>query len=508
MRYSRPMGRTIDTPLTILLPIQSKHLIWGIAGFGITLRIAQYLHNRSLWVDEAMLVLNLIERSFVGLLTPLDYNQGAPLGFLMVEKLIVAALGSSEYALRLFPLLCGIVSVLLFVAVAKHFVGTKALLLAAGLFAFSYKLIFYSSEVKQYSSDVAISLGLYALMFRMQEGGLTRLKTIAFGLAGAIMIWFSHPAIFILAGIGTTLMVVFFYQEEWAKLFSIAAACLFWGCSFTVFFLLSLHDLGQNTELLNYWRYAFMPLPPTSVRQLRWFDDAFFQIFRDPLGLFPASVAAVTFSIGCIAMAIERREKFFLMVAPILFTLLASGLRTYPFDGRLLLFVAPFIFLCIAEGVIRVGVLVKNKQNLLSTSIASVLLVPQLIYSSTLLMKPYFFEDVKPAIEYISKRWQNGDVLYVYHGAQPTFQFYRAKYGFSEKAYVRGEADRENLLVLENELDALKSHKRLWILFAHIDRSNGTDDVNLFQEHVGNRTLIDAFKGTDAAAYLYDKNDS
>jgi len=399
-------------------------------------------------------------------------------------------------------------SVFLFVAIAKHFVGTKALLLAAGLFAFSYKLIFYSSEVKQYSSDVAIILGLYALMFRMQDGGFTQLKAIAFGLAGAITIWFSHPAIFILAGIGTTLIMAFIYEEEWAKLFSIAAACLLWGFSFIVFFLLSLHDLGQNTDLLNYWSYAFMPLPPTSLGQLKWFDDAFFKVFRDPVGLLPASVAAVTFSIGCIAMAMERREKFFLMAVPVLFTLVASGLRAYPFGGRLLLFVTPFIFLCIADGVIRIGVLVRNKRNLLSTSLGLVLLVPQLIYSSTLLMKPYFFEDVKPAIEYISKRWQNGDVLYVYRGAQPTFQFYSSMYGFDEKPYIYGRANRQERTTLENELQGLTTYKRLWILFAHIDRSDGVDDVSLFLQHVGrNRDLIDSFKGVDAAAYLYGKTE-
>jgi len=62
--------------------------------------------------------------------------------------------------------------------------------------------------------------------------------------------------------------------------------------------------------------------------------------------------------------------------------------------------------------------------------------------------------------------------------------------------------------VFENELDALKQHKRVWMLFAHIDRSHGIDDVDLFLEHIDrNRTLTAAFKGTDGAAYLYSKND-
>jgi hypothetical protein len=487
---------------------KSQNLLWCIICFGILLRITQYLSNRSLWVDEAMLALNIIHRSLPELLSPLDYNQGAPIGFLIAQKLFVEIFGTSEYALRLLPLLCGIISLFLFVRVAKEFVEPKSLIVATGLFAISYKLIFYSSEVKQYSSDVAVALVLYSVTLYIQNAGLSAARSLVFGMIGAFGIWFSHPATFVVAGIGGTLSGSLAHNKQWSKLLLLMNAGLLWAVSFGALYLISLHSLSQNSELLNYWSYGFMPFPPKSVADLRWFDKTFFEIFKEPLGLLPASIAAVTFLIGGLSMAIEKKDKFFLLAAPIMFALLASGLQSYPFTGRLLLFAAPFIIVCIAEGVMRVGLLVRNKQNLLNAAVASVLLVPQLLYSSTILVKPYFFEDVKPAMEYISKRWQKGDILYVYHGAQPTFQFYSAKYGFSEKEYVRGEANRENLLVFENELHAFQSHKRFWVLFAHIDRSNGIDDVNLFLEHIGrNRTLTDAFKGTDAAAYLYSKPD-
>jgi len=38
------------------------------------------------WLDEAMLALNLEQRSFFGLLDPLDYNLRVPLGFLFIER--------------------------------------------------------------------------------------------------------------------------------------------------------------------------------------------------------------------------------------------------------------------------------------------------------------------------------------------------------------------------------------------------------------------------------------
>ena len=166
--------------------LRARNLIWGIVGFGITLRIVQYFHNRSLWLDEAMLALNIIDRSFAQLVMPLDYNQGAPIGFLLTEKLFVEIFGRSEYVLRLFPLLCGVISLFLFVNVARHFLELKSLVVATGIFAISYKLIFYSSDVKQYSSDVAIALALYALALHIQATGLNATKSVAFGMIGRV----------------------------------------------------------------------------------------------------------------------------------------------------------------------------------------------------------------------------------------------------------------------------------------------------------------------------------
>ena len=59
---------------------------WLIILFGTLLRLTQYLSNRSLWLDEANLALNIVNRSFLQLLKPLDNNQGAPIGFLMLER--------------------------------------------------------------------------------------------------------------------------------------------------------------------------------------------------------------------------------------------------------------------------------------------------------------------------------------------------------------------------------------------------------------------------------------
>lgn len=135
---------------------------WTIIVFGALLRLTQFLSNRSLWLDEAKLALNIVNRSFVQLCKPLDYGQGAPIGFLMLERSALHLFGSGEYALRLFPFLAGMISLLLFYQLAKQSVPTGAVPIPPGLFATSAPLIYYSSEVKQYSGDVAIALLLWS----------------------------------------------------------------------------------------------------------------------------------------------------------------------------------------------------------------------------------------------------------------------------------------------------------------------------------------------------------
>ena len=66
---------------------------WTALAIGVALRIVAYLRRSTLWVDEAALARNVVERSLHDLLTvPLDYGQAAPKGFLLLEWLVTRLL--------------------------------------------------------------------------------------------------------------------------------------------------------------------------------------------------------------------------------------------------------------------------------------------------------------------------------------------------------------------------------------------------------------------------------
>ncbi|HYV03781.1 MAG TPA: hypothetical protein VFB82_04300, partial [Blastocatellia bacterium] len=105
------MNQTLEKALNLVTP---RRLAWLIVAFAAALRAVQYFSNSALYVDEGALALNVINRGFAGFLRPLDLNQAAPPGFLALEKIAVAALGTGEYALRLFPFLFSLAAILLF----------------------------------------------------------------------------------------------------------------------------------------------------------------------------------------------------------------------------------------------------------------------------------------------------------------------------------------------------------------------------------------------------------
>ena len=91
-----------------------------ILGIGVLLRLIVYLVNRSMWLDELSLTGNIVGRPVLDFSESLTSDQLAPFGFLIIQRALVRILGDSNFAMRLVPLIAGILALYLFSLLARR----------------------------------------------------------------------------------------------------------------------------------------------------------------------------------------------------------------------------------------------------------------------------------------------------------------------------------------------------------------------------------------------------
>lgn len=490
-----------------------KYLVPLIICFGIFVRLSQYFSNRALWGDEASLALNIVNRSYLELLQPLDRNQAAPPGFLWIEKLFTQILGNNEYALRLLPLIAGIVSLIAFYKLGKWAVSALALPIALILFACLKYTLYYATEVKQYSSDVMISLLICLLLIPLREQILNIRRVLLIGICGGVAIWFSHPIIFVLAGIEAANQILTPAQQRKSILINRLPAYFIWLISFGFMYFLTIARVMQNNNLQNAWGDEY----PKTIFDLLWLLDSFGRFFYRPLGFSAIfdGIAILAFVIGCVFLIKKKPDKFLILMSPVLATLAASYLHKYPFRGRLILFLAPFFILVIAEGIAFLLTSFKHSKYqkyfvITGVILASLLIVPSLVRAGTFVFYPETKHEIRPVIEYIKKNQLPGDGIYIGDGGPADqFEYYAGKYGYSQSDYARGylsellSADKfseEGWRQFKGQSEQLKNKQRVWFVLPGL---NPKKEV-LVQPHldrIGKK--LDYFSQPGALTYLY-----
>ena len=483
------------------------NLVWllafSIAIFiGFYFRLQRYLENRSLWIDEIVNATNVLNKSLAQLiLLPMEYNLTAPRGFWTVERLIVRLLGGSEYALRLYPLICGLVSLALFYWIAKRYVSAKTALVALSLFAISHPLIAFSAELKQYSSDVLVTLLLLWLaafgVARAQNGR----RIMLIGAMGAAAIWFSYPAVFVLGSIGLSFIFADYARARRTRMIGLCVVILMWGTSFVVMYVNSLAGVASNNVLAYQWASGYMPFPLLSLSDWKWLLDHFLAMFDNPVGIASTGAAALAFLLGCASLLSRSKTKFIVLVLPFFLLIAASALRRYPFDGRVLVFLAPIVLILVAEGLMRFGDSVPGKVSLQG------MLLFGLVFASTLtnpiILTPH--EEIQPVMSRLRGEYRDGDLVYLYYGANLAYRYYASNLGLASVEHISGSSARDNWTDYGKQVEQLRGHGRVWVVFSHVWVANGVDEGKFFLyllDEMGTR--MDTYQAPGAALYLYD----
>jgi hypothetical protein len=436
---------------------------------GLVLMVITLVMNRSLWLDEAMLVLSIRERSAFALLEPLDDHQMAPIGWLLLQKLLFETFTQTDWSFRLLSLAAAAGSILLwrpvFTAVSRSEITSR---IATAAFALNYFVLFYSNEAKPYATDMASVSIILFFTLRWYESD-NRRSLVCLGIAGILLPWFSFAAPFALAGSGMFLVMQRRYQRRWKLLFYIA---LSWMFSFVMYYFLFLAGHPAQAYMSEYWQSGFMPLNPFTPAFIQFWAELFRMFSGTMIPFGPAwPLAALFLAAGVVYMIRRIHFRFTALLFPVVVHLVVSAFHRYPFQHRLVLYAVPVLTLVFVFGVRQLWSMAPRVVRL-----PQLLILPVFLFFGPLAAKwPLSREEIRPAVAALASSIKPGHSVYVYYGAVPSFRFYAQKHPeFEQVKLYAGTESRENPEAYYGVIPSLPD--TTWLIFSHVHPLNSPDN--------------------------------
>ncbi len=411
----------------------NRLLLLGLLAAGSLLRVSHFLHRPSLAMDEARLAVNIAGRRFAELAAPLDLDQSAPLLFLWGERVATRLFGVNELALRSLPLLAGIGVVLLSYSVLRRYVSTRAALLGVAILAAAPTMVAYSNEVKQYVVEALVTLVLVHLGLAWLDAPDRRLGVLL-AAAGAAAVWLSGSAVLVLAGVAP--VILFAPRQGQVSLRTALAVCLTWGISFSFAYALVYQAAVSNTYMARYWAPELLT-PGAGFAGHSWLalKDVVWGFVAGHAGV-PRRGGADAYVTAC-AMAglasvlvgawhLSRTRgawATFLLIGPILGTLVASACGLYPVGQRLVLFAVPIIVILGVAGLDAILPASEERWGRRAwLAVPGMVVLPLLVVA--VLQSREAGSGMRGLVQEIEARRRGSEPIYVFGRALPVWEFY------------------------------------------------------------------------------------
>lgn len=444
------------------------HLMFLIILLGLALRAWAYLRVTSLYLDEILLSRNILDLPLRHLLSqPLALDQVAPRGFLLIEKLCVVLFGPNELALRLFPFLCSVASLLLFRRLADRILPPIGTAIALFLVAIGVPFLRFGAEVKQYECDLLAAIVLPLLLLRLLEREASKQRMLLVGLAGFVVIWFSQASVLVMAGLGAALTLQWLISrgEQIGRVLSTTIPL--WAVASLLAVFAGFHSMTPSTKqyMNDFWSGAFFPLPFRWSTGLTWIGQRFVELFSDLTLLryrWPLVFVALAV-IGIVIVWKRKRLAVFLLLAPALVALLAAIAHQYPFRGRLSFWLLPAAVILVAAAVEWI----REKAAVLHPAFGAILVCALLIAPVLALAEappPYEIEHTWEMLSYLQQHRQPGDVIYAMQLEEVAMRFYGPRFGLQPNEWVTGACNRDDARAFLRDLDRFRGTPRLWVL--------------------------------------------
>jgi len=395
---------------------------------------------------------------------------------------------------------------------------------AVGLFALATPLVFFSSQVKQYSSDAAATTAIVCAVLWLQRSPGDMRTMLAVAAIGAAAVWISQPAVFVVIGAVAALAAWALLDRHAPVTRAVVIVIAVWILSGAIAVALAVRNVlpADRAYLDWYWSGGLMPQPwrGSSViwvwERLTWLFGMYTTGLRRTnggLGYPWSQVFVIVSAIGAFALWRRRRDLAVLIVLPVIVAIAAAAFRLYPFSGRVVTFLLPLMILALAAGADHVLRVWLPDRSLAAAAILAVLVGSPILAVLTAL-PPERMEHLRPVLVRVKQLLQPGDDLYVYYGGAQPYRYYAARLGLSDRPYVPGVCSVTDFRRYLRDLDQFRGHPRVWIVGTHA-RLGATELLTMFRylDAIGRRIDTIEERATSnlpsngAYAVLYDLSD-
>lgn len=402
---------------------------WLAVAFGACLQLVHYLGGRTLWLDEAMISLNITRLTPLQMTQGLDYQQTAPIGWLVLQKFVYGLIPSPELALRLVSLAAGLASLLMFRMLALRVLSGPAAVVTIAAFAILEPVVHQAAEAKPYILDMALALAALQLtmpLLQTDQGFAKRLGLLT--ALGVVGITLSLPMIYVLAGLGCTLLTQKLTRGRTKAAVAACGAGALWLALFAILWLQIYANFRANSASLetSFFRDAFPSLPPQSLRDLVWLPEQVSSFLKFVFGERSWMIALVLAGLGVWRLWIRDQWLAVAVLAPFVVALAGAVLHLYPLFQRLLSFLVPSVVLLCGVGVQWLTDAAR-KPVALAAVLGCALLSGSIlaVFHSLSSSPPYSRHHMRPAFAILDRERQPGDKVVVSRFAAPTYEFYR-----------------------------------------------------------------------------------
>lgn len=465
----------------ILTPIIRWTSTSMLAG-AVIISIIQFLNMRGLWTDEAAVAINIVERDFAGLMKPLDFLQVAPILYLWVVKFLSQIFSEQEWGLRLYSLISYICSLWLFWRMLRRYVKDEAaILLGIIFFVLNNKLFYYADEVKQYMSDVMVTLTLLTLAMDWRDDD--RRSTLILSFAGIVGIFLSNISVMILPTV--FLICLFSDGNPWhrRRIRNLFLMSFPWLIAFVANYFLFIHGHPSRDQQMAAWKDFF---PPTQIfsRQTIFFIFNVFELLKRDFGFgvnnmlrsFGSSELIHLIIMAIMIMAyvfrvLVGRSKAWILFIPLCFHFILAYLRLYPMAARTMLYTYPLIALMLSMGAESIFGLLRRISLIIRSLVISGTLILAVLFVNAFI--PRTVEESRPVLSYMQAHGKPGLATFSFASGNSMLGYYVHIGVYKPMGPVFYAKARGNDIKIHVD-EVAKLNRETWIYIAHFQSGQKT----------------------------------